>query len=771
MLIMTTLTLLAFSATILPLAYFLIRILPKTKPFSAAAALIIAAIFGLFLFTRHHEDAYSGLDTAAYGAMADAFREGHPLISQDEVASAMPPSRLLDFLYRAPKDANSSCRPTRTTTFQIDIGKKNYARTFPFYMPMLSMAEAGSGLGRNFIPLVGMLWVAMLLMTAIRFGGIIGIIPALALILCTVYPSWFFRGEFAEAVAFPLITSAWLSAMAKPFKKKISYAIAGFTMTFALAFHLTAALLAAPIALAIIVTSRDIKERISLLFGAVVGFIPLWLITRYVCAPYGNWTKLSALKHIATSHLEHSVLFFGVVLLALLTVGVIALASNKKLRIVAYSINKRLPAWSWLIVGIIPAVLLALLASPLKDRFNLAISLSWQSLHAAPIILWIVASLAMLHNQKRISRRILWLLVCWVTCAFLLILGQEVSANHGRTIGAWSFRRMLPPIIAFIAIFLSPLAKRFAALNGLHKKIAISLLTVLMLYTPIKHHLAYTAINGQGSEKIANEISLELDKLAPSPIIFDYFLHSVPFSSKPNNRIVGIGDHARQNWNRVAAWISTIAQTGTVHIVSSYTPPKLELDMAFIPVKAFNADISMASSSTILDVKNTAKKISNTLIKPIHLSKLDSDTLLEQEIVYDGSPIGLRGNWHFMRKGGAWSRSNSGIVAPLPSSGTNIVAELDVSWYPPEGGPSNQMVRITYPGIKYLALITVKAGRQTIKTTFVSEKANPAMGIYTITPVNPYNPAAYGMKNFPNDLGVFFHKVTFTQTITGNTGK
>lgn len=755
----------AFLATTLPLIYFLLRILPAKRPLSAAVALVLALGFGLFLFSHHHEDAYSGLDTAAYGIMADAFSNGHPIVSQNKLAASIPQPRIMDFLYRLPKDENTSCRPTLDRIFQIDLDEKNYAKTFPYFMPMLSLAEAGSGLGRNFIPLIGALWIAILFISAIRIAGISGLIPALALILATAYPMWFFRGEFAEAIAFPLVTATWLSASARPFKHYLSYLIAGFSLTFALAFHLTTALVAAPIALALIVSSKQLKYRLSMLIGALAGFIPLWLITRYVCAPYGNWTKLSSLAKIATSGLEHSALFFVALLLTLLTLAVIILASNRKLRALAFAINKKIPTLAWLILGLAPAALLSIIPTPLQARFNLAINLSWQSLHIAPILLWVAASLALLHQEKRISRRILWLLITWASCAFLLIIGQEVTVNHGRTVGTWSFRRVLPIIIAYMAILALPLAEKFSRLQRLPKKIAIALLLVLALYTPIRHPLAYRGINGAGAEALTKAISSELSNTSDSIVIFDYFLHAVPFASKPDSKVLGLGDHARSNWRRVAAWISTIAQTGTVHVVSSYTPPKLELDMAFEPIKTFEADLSMITASTMLNATKTPKKVTNTILKPIPLSRLSSNQILEQEITFDGSPIGIRGDWHFTRKGGAWSQSNSGIVAPLPSPGTNILAKLDISWFPPKDGPTNQTIRINYPGNPYLMLLTVQAGRQTIETTFVSDRPRPAMGIYTISAPRPYDPSQYGIKGFPKDLGVFLHKATFTQQL------
>lgn len=752
---------LAFIGVFLPFVFLGSHLFERKRPFLMIFALGISFVLGFVFCVRHHQGHYLGLDSMAYANLSDAIRSGRPLVSTDSLISQVPQSLQSAFLYR-PLSSNKGrfCRPTRDTAFQINFQKSAESR--PFFQPFLPLAEAGSFLKRNFIPCIGALFFLLLLWSAIRKTGARGILPSIALLSSTPYFFWFFRGEFSECLAFPLLAIVLLANGTNSLRGSFSYWIAAFAIGYSVCFHPTAFSYAIPIAFLSLLNSKSWQERSALFCGGFFGFAPLWLCTRYVCSPYGNWTQWSSLQKIFTSNLEHSVLFCAVVALFFFSVVILSLLKSKSIQTKIHASIQKIPLWAWITFAFLPFLFLLASSSVIRSRLCLAFCFAWKSWHFAPLFLWGIGSYAILRSKNQ-KLCLTWLLFTWVSSLFFLVLGQEAMVNHGRIAGVWGFRRLLPIVLMNAALFAIPITELWLSLKKRvvrHALIASMVVASLLNFTLSPK--AYLGIDGRGSEKFVREISNFLDEEGNPLVIFDYFPHSTPFSSSPNRNVLGLGEHARNQWPEVIDWLAAVAKTGSVFVASSYSPVSLEKDFLLAPVRNFSFTEEHLVSHHFLDVRPKSKLLRNSFSRVL---PLPDNQLLQQQISFDGSPIGLRGNWFFKRSGGAWSESESYVLGPLPQPGTNVVLRMEASWFPPDDMPSNRLVHIDFPGNPYAAFQSFQSGRETNELAFISYKPLPKVGLYRLKASSLYDPAKYGLNGYPNDLGLFFHSISIEQVI------
>ena len=761
----------AFCATALPLAFLLPRALRGGGWKAAVTAAVAALLSGAFLLSHPHQDDYSGLDTACYGFLADAISTGVPLVSHDARADQMPRAVARALRYRPKRIEGSDvrCRPTRDCVFEVKKGRL----LRPFYSPLFSLAEAGSGLRRLFMPALGTVWIALLFAVAYRKGGLWGVPAAAALLLATPYPTWFFRGEFADGAAAILATAVFLSHSARPFRSTAAFAVAAFALGFSASLHMTALLFASPTALFLLSSASRPRQRIAVAIGLVAGFAPAVFITRFVCAPYGDWTRLSRVARMAAGAPEHLVLFIMAVALAALVAAAVFTGADSPLRRRLVGVVRAIPPWALLAAALVP--LAASVFEPAGFRY------AAKSLGLPALAVFAIGVVALACRSTGNAHRLVFVLFFWASCAMALILGAEAAANHGRVAGVWGYRRILPAVLALAAALAAPLAAwlgqcaapcqrggagavpsqcggtRAAPLTLWLLRLA---LLAVAIAAPLSCPTAYFAVNGCGGTALAGEVRRAIEAAAPDLVVFDYFPHAVPFAWDRRRHVVGLGAHAASKWPRVARWIARRARKEKVLVVSSYRMAAMERLFALEPVATVSNGVSNVKSRTFRDAATERATIVNTLawVVPFRGNRAGAR---KQEVWPGGSPVGLRGAWFNpgAKKGldGAWSRAGAGIVGPLPSPGKNVAATFDLSWFPPKGGPSNQIVRVDYPGNRYVALMKVTAGRHEISLTFVSEDPLADTGVYTIATPKPYDPAQYGMTGYPPDLGIFVH--------------
>lgn len=748
--------------------FFTGRLLAPRGVLAQGVALAATLVAGAFFCACHHQDAFSGLDTACYAMLADDLRAGVPLAGDDALYSSVPSGIAEAFLFRPRFVAGSpSLRMTRDRAREVRERPAGGFSFRPFFMPAHSLAAAGSRLGRCFMPAAGALFVAVLLLAAARSGGSAALLPAAAALAATAYPAWFFRGDYAEGAASILVLSALVSHLAKPYRGTFAFLLAGFAATLAMSFHLTAILLAGPIALLIFFDAPSGRCRLSLLAGLLAGFAPLWLTTRFICAPYGDWTRLAMLRAIAVSATEHAAMAGALAVLAALCAVGTALACSQALRFRAARFVRAVPFAAWVALAILPAILLSAAPGDTGAKFRFAIAFGAKSLRAPVLILAAILLAALVRAPRRLV--LLSVLFAWGACVFLLVFGQESFATRSPATGIWGYRRLLPPVLAFASVFAVTAGRSAATLRRSGwRRFTAAALVVAALANPVRSPAAYFAVEGEGSfipidgfgaDDFVSEMRREIDSLGADLVVFDYFPHHVPFAAE-GRPVLGLAPHAYGRWGEVADWLAEKAKGGKTWFASSYELPETEEGFAFAEMRSFQMNRRIVKSKSFLDaqIARDVSVVSLARAVPIGASA-DGPAPQSQSLAFDGSPVALRGPWAKAGRGGMWSREGSGFVAPFPQPGKAALVEFDLEWTPPSGGPQSQMLRIDYPGNPYMALMKVEAGRHTLKIEFVSEKPLPAAGIYTVSAPRPFNPAEFGMKGYPEDLGVIFRGV------------
>ena len=289
-------------ATVLPLVALLAWIWPtlvaRWRQARLASRLGLVGLWlagsGFMLFFPH-EDVFTGLDNMTYPLMAHAFLDGRGFHDPDTVLAEVPERLREDFLiHRA-----TWGRPTRDRVFQLSGW--HAIQTEPFFLPALPLAAAGLEplLGpERFVPLIGALWLALVLAAGFCAGGGLGVWVVVVMVLGTAWPAWFLRGFYAEAVGAVLVTGVVASSSVRPLRRGMM-CVAGFALGLAITYHPTLLVLSVPIVLGLALELGEWKPTALLLGGFGVGLVPCWAVNRYVCQPYGNITNWEQIRRLA----------------------------------------------------------------------------------------------------------------------------------------------------------------------------------------------------------------------------------------------------------------------------------------------------------------------------------------------------------------------------------------------------------------------------------------------------------------------------------------
>ena len=762
---------LAFLAVVGPLLFLLARAIPTNKPrgtFAFLLALMAAGAF--FFFTRAHEDVLTGVDSMAYRKMAETFLEGRELIQRDVVATLPPAEIATNFYYRP----ISRLRPTRDVIFQIDPVDST---TCPFFEPVLPLAAAGSHMPRTFISLLAVLWLGLLLCVCVRKSSGRGLIIALGFSLATAWPAWHLRGYHAEGAAAVLAAMVYLSSVAKPFEKPLSFAIAAFSLGLSICIHPTAILFSVPVALSLVPSAQKKAQRRALLTGAIVGFLPIIFITRYVCHPYGDWTRPDVILQIARNASEHGALLLGACALALAGVAALVLSSNKRARTICGEIDRKLGPVGWTVLAVFPLVLVTFVSLvapsslPFCQLIRNGFESTWSGIGLPCALLWAYGFLSVViasRSDDAASRsatsgdRILLVLLCWTSLVFLLLKGVETH------VGLWSHRRLLPTVLLLTSLFaVSAASWNPCARFPKAKWLLLVLFIACSLGNLVRGPGAYFLVNEEGTRAWREKLNAALQDGGLT--FFDYHPHSVPFAADPGNTVLGLGRHATGRWPAIEQWLSSVAETGTVTIATSWTPSQiLESDASLRPYRfpgsptnLFEASYPVLATKAFFPMERRIKTVSVSLFSFVPNSKLDQ---LAQDKTLDGGPIGLRGPWGKTRNATTWTRQGSAIVGPVTNRGT-IVVTLDAVWPEHPELPAQRMTLTPPWGESGAVSFQVPSPRNKGEfARIVLELPAPAdatarTGLYTFTSLTPYDPAKDGLRGYDDDLGIVLHRI------------
>ena len=745
------------AATVLPLALLLAWVGPALAPAwrraSAAARFGLAALWLLgagFLLLRPHDDSFTGLDNMTYRNLARAFCDGRGFHEPDAVLAEVPAELREAFLYH-PGPAG---RPTRDRVFQLSGWQST--DTQPFFMPVLSLAAAGLEpllAPERLVPLLGALWLALVLAAGFRAGGGWGLLAAAALVLGTAWPAWFLRGFYAEGAGAALATGVMAAAAVRPLRAGIA-AVAGFALGLAVSFHATLAVLAGPAALALMLERRDGKTVAGLVGGLLAGVFPFWALTRWVCQPYGDWTRGETLLRMLSGPPEIQATALAVGVLALVALIAVGAGFVPSVRAWLREWDARLTPWGWLAACAAPGLVIACLPGAAGETLRSGAAATWSGIRWPFGLLFLAAAAAVLSRNRPVRERFWLAVLCWVALMFLFIKGVETP------VGLWSQRRFLPVALAGIALLAAPLSAFAATLaargRGPAGLVALAL-AVAGLWNGRHGPAAYFTVNERGATAWTEDVAQRLG--TGRRVVFDYYPHSVPYAADLKQRVLGLGEMSWKRWPEVAAWLAPRTRTEEVWVATSWSPTALEDGFRLEPVFAATGIFPVVKTKAFFPAERGVRTVNNAFFRAVPLAPGET---AGQDKALDGSPIGLRGPWGRIRNGATWTRQGSGIVGPVPEKGAAAVFEAACEWIPPAADWPEQILQVTPPWGGVPLRLPVAAGAQTVtgRLTRPADDGIPAVtGIYTFRVDRPYDPSAYGLRGYSTDLGVLLRRV------------
>lgn len=747
----------ATGSTLLPLAALLVWIWPalaargrRSAPVSRLALAALALAGAAFLLARPHDDRFSGLDTMTYGNLARAFLDGRGFHDPDVVLEEVPaPLRENFLLHRGPVG-----RPTRDRVFQLSDWQAT--ATQPFFLPTLSLAAAGlepALAPERFVPLVGALWLVLMLAAGFCAGGGWGLFGAAALAVGTAWPAWFLRGFYAEGVGAALVGGVLAAAAVRPLRGGIA-AAAGFALGLAVTYHPTLAVLSGPVALGLMLERSDRKTAAVLAAGTLLGLFPFWALTRWVCQPYGDWTRWESLRKIVFSAPEHQALALALALVAAISLAALGAGFAPRVRGWIRKTDERLAPWSWLALGALPLLLIAAWPGAAGATLRAGAGATGSGIRWPMGLLLAAATVWILASRRPLRERFGVTALLWAALLFLFVKGVETP------VGLWSQRRFLPVALTGIAWLAAPLGAGLAAAANRGRKWiwpAALLVAVAATWNPVHGPLAYVAVNERGATAWAESVAERLG--TERRVVFDYYAHSIPYAAGLKHRVLGLGEFSGDRWPDVAAWISTFVQTEEVWVATSWSPTALEDGWRLEPVFSATGVFPVVKTKAFFPVARGERVVANVFSRAVPLARGETAA---QDKTLDGSPIGLRGPWGKVRNGATWSRQGSGIVGPVPAPGQAAVFRAECDWTPPAADWTEQALLVSPPWGGAPLRLTVSAGAGTAQGTLVrpaDDGERPPTGTYVLRAERPYDPGAFGLRGYSSDLGVPIRRI------------
>lgn len=747
-------------SAVLPMAAMLAWVYPafstrwrqatRMSQFGLVAAWLLGSAFLIWL---PHDDTFTGLDNMTYRHMSHAFLEGRGFHDPDTVLAGVPEALREDFLlHRGPVG-----RPTRDRVFEL--ADWHSVSNQPFFMPTLPLAAAGQSpflAPERFVPLVGALTLALILAAGFCAGGGWGLVAVLALLLGTAWPAWFLRGFYAEGVGALLIAGVVATSSIRRLRGGMAV-WAGFSLGLAVAFHPTLVVLSVPVALGLMLERRDGKTVLGLGSGLAAGGFVLWALTRWVCQPYGDWTRWTELKKMIALAPEHEAIAMVLILLACLSIVAIWAGFRPSVRQKLRRLDKQAAPWGWGVLGALPLLLMAGLPGMAGATLRRGAASVWSGIRW-PFAWLILVGAALICSKRRPIRERFWLVaLCWGAMLFLFIQGLETP------VGLWSQRRFLPVMLMGIALFSSPLSDGLGRMASKQWRLwAVVLLLVPALANLVRWPAAFVVVNEEGASEWTQSVS---EKIGPDRlVVFDYYNHSIPYAAGLKHRVLGLGEPSRDHWPEVAEWIQGRAQTQEVWVVTSWAPCAMEHGIRFEEVFSMTGRFPVARAKAFFPAVKSHRYVENHFLRALPLAPGEAPAQNKQ---MDESPIGLRGPWGRVKDTGGgrmarWSRQGSGIIGPVPAPGGRVVMQLECAFMEITPEWNSQTLRIQPPWGGEPARVQVGQGWQTLEVPMLrppTDEGQAESDTYSLRVEHPYDPAPYGVRGYHSDLGVQIREI------------
>ncbi len=743
-------------ATLLPLAALLAWTWPALAArWRQAGRAARAGLVGLWLLGGGwlvccpHDDSFTGLDNMTYRHLAQAFLDGRGFHDPDAVLAEAPPELRENFLlHRGPVG-----RPTRDRVFQLSGWQSVEAQ--PFFMPVLSLAAAGIAPAlapERFVPLVGALWLALVLVSGFCAGGGRGLATTAALVLATAWPAWFLRGYYAEGVGAALVAGVVATATVRPVKDGIAL-VAGFALGLAVSYHPTLVVLAIPVGLGLMLERKDWKSAAAMAAGGLAGIFPAWAMTRWVCQPYGDWTRWRTLKQILFSAPEHQAVGFALAILLAASLPALWAGFREPVRAWLRRVDGRATPWGWLASCLLPGAVIILLPGPAGEILRKGASTTWDGIGWPCAGLALAGAGAVLAKGRPIRERFWLMALCWGALFFLFIKGTEIP------VGLWSQRRFLPVALAGVTLLSAPLAAGMAGISRQGRAmLALALAIGAGGANLVRWPAAYAGMNERGAAGWVRAVAERIgtDRL----VVFDYYAHSIPYAAGLKHRVLGLGEGgARDHWPEVAHWLGGLAASQEVWVATSWSPTTLEEGLKLEPVHAATGKFPSVKAKNFFPAEGGYRTVENAFSRLVPLGEVETSGQIK---ALDGSPIGLRGPWGQIRDGATWSRQGSGIIGPVPPPGGSVAWEARCGWRPPTPDWASQELRIAPPWGGEPLRLEVAEGTQAVRGVLhrpAEDGPRAGTGIYTLSVKRPYDPASQGLRGYSADLGVLVRQI------------
>ena len=741
-------------ATVLPMVASGVWMLPALAArWRRESAFIRLGLIGLwllgsaFLLLFPHDDSFTGLDNMTYRQLSHAFLQGRGFHAPDTVLAEVPEDLRESFLlHRGP-----SGRPTRDRAFQLSDWTAT--ETTPFFMPVLSLAAAGlepALAPERFVPLAGALWWMLILAAGFCAGGGRGLAVAAALALGTAWPAWFFRGFHAEAVGAALIAGVVAASAVRPLRGFMA-GVAGFALGLAASYHPTLVVLSGPVAIGLLLERKDPKSAVALAAGGLAGIFPFWAFTRWVCRPYGDWTRWETLKTMVFSVPEHRAVALALAVLATVFLAALGAGFRPSVRARIRRLDALAAPWGWLAVCAAPFLLIAVAPGEVGETLRKGAAAVWSGLGWPVGLLFLAGAGLALRKDRPLRERWGLATLGWGALLFLFIQGVEIP------VGLWSHRRFLPVALLGIVWLVSPLSAGLAARGRLAGWMGAALVLFAGLWNVVRWPAAYFTVNERGATVWTRAVS---ERIGPDRrVVFDYYAHSVPYAAGLDRRVLGLGESSWNRWPEVASWLAGLARREEVWTATSWAPCTLEEGARLEPVFAVAGRFPFVRTKHFFPAERGEREVNNAFLRWVPLAEGETAA---QEKALDGSPIGLRGPWGPVRRGATWTRQGAGIVGPVPEKGRRVVFEAECGWAPPSGDWPEQTLLVAPPWGGELLRLAVPAGESVAKGNWVrpaEDAARPGTGVYSMSVERPWDPALQGLRGYPPDLGVQVRRI------------
>ena len=739
-----------------------------TRSFAARPLLTRLSLLPILLISGHfllrpHQDTFLGLDTSCYRLMTAAFQHGRGFDEIDKTLEEVPPSLRRTFLL----EYEHWGRDTRDRSFELpDL---NTLKSRPFFYPTLPLASWGfsilTGLHPDlFLPLVGYLWVALLLFTSVTLGGVWGLAAGFALLAGTPLPAWFLRGYYAEAAAAALAATVFL-AWALSINRRIMIIAGSFLLGAAISLHPVAVSFAAPgiILLGFSASNPRRDVPVSLLVLAL-ALLPLFWMTSSICQPYGNLLNWNSLRANLRVSAAHQLMAVAAVLAAGCCSLLLAFWPRWQARLSQW--RERLHSPGGIVGAIVIACIPLIVALTLWSQKHLALKglveygsgLRWTYGTLLAAAIWLT-----LRERQYGRFKALFLIVMALAPIFFYLRGFE------RLPLLWSHRRLVPLTILLITAVGPALAIGAAAWSARKWRrwpvgacAVAALLLVGGFANPLRWPAPYKCRFEGKTERFVNEVK---NRIGQRLAIFDYYPNAVPFTTDNRSRVLGLGDYARDQWPAVAAWMASRAATEEVWCVTAYSNPGIEEGVRLESMGVEERLFSRVGAPTALPA------IWEPLL--IHMDFLAVHPVAPGTVppvlhkVFDGGPLAQRGRWKRcdipMKEGEPWLAAcrgyhGSGVIGPVPGPGGAASITVEAAL---DGAHSDvqKTLKLWSPWGES-SLLTIGPGltRATVLIPVPRDVSTnmASTGLYRMTTDAAVDP----LKVKDRDLGILIHSVT-----------